>query len=217
MDLREKMLSFVASFVEDIVAEHLGGTERADWDAKELSRAFYGMFGELEFAENETLQDVTERITERALSRYEEQENTFGAELFREIERDILLRSVDSNWMEHIDAMDDLRGSIGLQAYGQRDPVTQYKIVGGELFDEMNRAIRNETVRGLLTVARVVREERRPKVRITSESHGSVSDGSDKKRPVKKTAAEKVGRNDPCPCGSGKKYKKCCGQTGKDE
>ncbi|MBQ6829163.1 MAG: hypothetical protein IJO46_14225, partial [Thermoguttaceae bacterium] len=151
-DLKEKMLSFVQSFVAETVAEHLVG-DRAEWDLKELSRAFYGIFGEIEIAENEDADDVCERLTEVALKRYAEQEETFGSEAFRRIERDLLLMSVDRNWMEHIDVMDDLRGSIGLQAYGQRDPVTQYKIVGGEIFEEMNHAIRNETVRNLLTVS----------------------------------------------------------------
>ncbi len=212
VDLREKMLSFVSSFAEDTVAEHLGGVERTEWNFDELSRAFYGIFGRLECAENESLEDFTARVVSLAVARYEHQEQTFTPEIFRKIEREILLQSVDANWMEHIDAMDDLRGSIGLQAYGQRDPVAQYKIVGGEMFEEMNLAIRNQTVRGILTVARAPVEERKS-VKITSESHGSAADGSAKKVPVRKTASEKVGRNDPCPCGSGKKYKKCCGAS----
>ena len=212
MDLREKMLSFVSSFAADTVAEHLGTTPREEWNLEELSRAFYGIFGRLECAENESLEDFTERVVALAVDRYEQQEQTFTPEIFRKIEREILLQAVDANWMEHIDAMDDLRGSIGLQAYGQRDPVAQYKIIGGDLFEEMNLAIRNRTVRGLLTVARAPAEERKS-VKITSESHGSAADGSAKKAPVRKTAAEKVGRNDPCPCGSGKKYKKCCGAS----
>ncbi|MBQ2731317.1 MAG: preprotein translocase subunit SecA [Clostridia bacterium] len=209
-DLKEKMLSFVQSFVAETVAEHLVG-DRAEWDLKELSRAFYGIFGEIEIAENEDADDVCERLTEVALKRYAEQEETFGSEAFRRIERDLLLMSVDRNWMEHIDVMDDLRGSIGLQAYGQRDPVTQYKIVGGEIFEEMNHAIRNETVRNLLTVSPRKPQTERRAVKITSENRGGAADGSAKQQPVKKKASEKVGRNDPCPCGSGKKYKKCCG------
>ena len=210
VDLRDKMRLFVESFVRETVAEHLGVSDREEWDLDELSRALYGMFGKIECAEGEDEGDLADRLVDAALSRYEAQEETFGAEIFRQVERELLLRIVDSNWMEHIDAMDDLRGSIGLQAYGQRDPVTQYKIVGGEIFEEMNRNIRNETVRAILTVSRAPAQERR-EVKITSESHGSTTDGSAKRQPVKKTAADKVGRNDPCPCGSGKKYKKCCG------
>ncbi|MBQ2252668.1 MAG: preprotein translocase subunit SecA [Clostridia bacterium] len=209
-DLKDKMLSFVQSFVAETVAEHLVG-DRAEWDLKELSRAFYGIFGEIEIAENEDADDVCERLTEAAFMRYAEQEELFGSETFRRVERDLLLMAVDRNWMDHIDMMDDLRGSIGLQAYGQRDPVTQYKIVGGEIFEEMNHAIRNETVRSLLTVSPRKQQTAVRTVKITSENHSSVADGSAKKVPVKKKASEKVGRNDPCPCGSGKKYKKCCG------
>ena len=128
----------------------------------------------------------------------------------REVERVILLKVIDSKWMNHIDDMDQLRESIGLQSYAQKDPVVQYKFLGYDMFEEMTDAIREGTVTGILTV--VIRTEadtkREQQGKITSTS--GATDGSEKKQPVRK--AKKPGRNDPCPCGSGKKYKYCCGK-----
>ena len=133
----------------------------------------------------------------------------------RELERVILLRVVDEFWMDHIDAMQELRQGIGLRAYGQANPVDEYKREGSEMFDAMISAIKEETVRRLLT-ARVRSNEaiKRERVaKITGTSAGT--DGTVKKQPVKKTI--KIGRNDPCPCGSGLKWKKCtCEQYHKD-
>jgi len=114
--------------------------------------------------------------------------------------------------MNHIDAMDDLRSGIYLQAYSQRDPVTAYKIEGSVMFDEMSAAIRHDTASSLMTLYKPEAEPQRKQVAvITNATHGGASDGSIRKKPVRN--AEKVGRNDPCPCGSGKKYKKCCGMN----
>jgi preprotein translocase subunit SecA len=127
-------------------------------------------------------------------------------ENMREAERVILLRVVDQKWMDHIDAMDQLRQGIGLRAYGQRDPVIEYQMEGFEMFEEMIRSIQEETVRILYNIrieARVPQRERVAKP--TGASHGN----SGPKKPVVK--GSKVGRNDPCPCGSGLKYKRCCG------
>lgn len=151
---------------------------------------------------------------------YEEKEqNLFGEETFREVERVVLLRNVDSKWMDHLEAMDSLMDSIGLQAYAQRNPISEYRIAGADLFDEMVTMIRDDTVRMLLSVMPRPQTMKREQI-IQPVSAGFVGAGDRtlKKKPVVKKAAEKVGRNDPCPCGSGKKYKKCCGAgTIKDE
>jgi preprotein translocase subunit SecA len=129
----------------------------------------------------------------------------------RELEKQILLRNVDRQWMDHIDAMDQLRRGIGLRAYGQTDPVVAYRNIGSEMFDGMNDDIRESTARQILTVMIKSQEDtkREQTAKITATS-GS-SDGTDKKQPVRKK--EKTKPNDPCPCGSGKKYKNCCGNV----
>ena len=131
----------------------------------------------------------------------------------RELEKQILLRNVDRQWMDHIDAMDQLRRGIGLRAYGQTDPVVAYRNVGSEMFDGMNEAIREDTARQILTVMIKSQEDtkREQTAKITATS--GATDGSDKKQPVRKK--EKSKPNDPCPCGSGKKYKNCCGDVRK--
>ena len=130
-----------------------------------------------------------------------------GKSAMRELERVILLRVVDEFWMDHIDAMTELRQGIGLRAYGQSDPVVEYKREGFDMFEQMINAIQEETLRRLFTVRLKTNEElRRERVaKVTGQSGGA--DGTVKKQPVKKAA--KIGRNDPCPCGSGLKWKKC--------
>lgn len=155
-------------------------------------------------------QDLKDELLERAHAMYEEREKLFGEEIMRELERVILLRVVDQKWMDHIDAMDELRQGIYLRAYGQLDPVVEYRREGFEMFDEMVSAIREDTMRLMLTV-QVRREEEPQREQVaqpTTASHGD--DSEEKKKPVK--VAKKPGRNDPCPCGSGLKYKKCCGK-----
>ena len=142
-------------------------------------------------------------------------EDEDGLPIMRALERMVLLRNVDDRWMEHIDAMEELKRGIGLRAYGQTDPVIAYRAESFDMFDEMTEAIREDTVRQVLTV--VVRSEqetrREQSVQITAMSGAGAGDGSEKRRPVRK--AKKVGPNDPCPCGSGKKFKKCCGDPTK--
>ena len=141
-------------------------------------------------------------------------EKLFGEEVFREVERAILLRNVDTAWMDHIDAMDELKSTIGLQAYAQRDPIIEYRIVGGEAFEAMVNDIRENTVRTLLSIVPRPREEVE-RVQVANPlQDGFEGQG---KRPAKKVTvvrreAPKTGRNDPCPCGSGEKYKNCCGR-----
>ena len=143
------------------------------------------------------------------MARYAEQEKLFGDRM-RQFEREVLLMTLDSLWMDHIDAMDDVRDGIGMQAYAQRNPVTEFKLVSSDAFDDMIEDIRETTVRRILGF--------RPQTRIvhTDERKMSTSAGTDKtvkKKPIVKK--NKVGPNDPCPCGSGQKYKKCCGKPGK--
>ena len=123
----------------------------------------------------------------------------------------MLLRSVDIKWIDHLEAMDDLKGSVGLNAYAQRNPINEYRILSADLFDEMVASIRESTVRAVLSVQPRKQEVKRVEVaKVTGEGFVG-GQAAQKKKPVVVKKTERVGRNDPCPCGSGKKYKKCCG------
>lgn len=151
-------------------------------------------------------------LCERAESIYAQQETLFG-ENIRELERVALLRAVDTNWINHLDAMDDLRDGVGLNAYAQRNPLTEYRIQAGNMFDDMIEKIRLDTVRMTL-FAKPMQEIRRAEVISKQRNAELAGVGGEKttKKPVVRRASERVGRNDPCPCGSGKKYKQCCGK-----
>ena len=151
---------------------------------------------------------LKQQLKEEAVKLYEAKEAEFPEpEAIRELERVILLKVIDRKWMDHIDDMDQLRQGVGLQAYGQRDPLVEYKMSGYEMFDEMTQNIREETVRLLFHVRVEQKVEREQVAKVT----GTNKDDSVAKGPVKREAA-KVYPNDPCPCGSGKKYKQCCGR-----
>ncbi|HHX74401.1 MAG TPA: preprotein translocase subunit SecA, partial [Firmicutes bacterium] len=150
-------------------------------------------------------EEIREHLLQAVLAAYEERERKFGEENMREVERAAILRAVDTKWMIHIDAMDMLRHEIGLRAYGQRDPLVEYKYEAKNMFDQMIHDIREDAVRMLYRV-QLVGTLQRQAVAITNDT--SPGDAAPR-RPVR---SEKIGRNDPCPCGSGKKYKKCCGK-----
>ena len=158
--------------------------------------------------EHEGRKALVEKIVEIGKQVYEAKEQRLGPENFRQLERFILLRTVDEKWMEHLDAMDDLRDGVGLRAYGQKDPLVEYKMEAMEMFNDMIASIQADTVRRLFTVevARAPQQRRR----VIEVSAQGVSSSGGAPEPVK--AGKKVGRNDPCPCGSGKKYKFCCGR-----
>lgn len=171
-----------------------------------------GAIDDLNFAEM-TSSEALEATYERLLALYTEKEEFIGSERMREVERVILLQSVDNHWIDHIDAMDQLRQGIGLRAIGQIDPVIAYKMEGFDMFDEMNKLIREDTVSYLFNIQIEVPVERKAVVDVDNIESPDM-DGVDRK-PSKSTpehAEEKIGRNDLCPCGSGKKYKNCCGK-----
>ncbi len=222
--LREKMISMITSTLEDAVDAYLHEADVSLWDVAGLRAKYLGLLcKEGDFADIGTdaqseREKIREVLLERAMALYNEKEkNVFGEENFREVERVVLLRNVDQKWMDHLEAMDSLMESIGLQAYAQPNPISEYRIVGSDLFDEMVTMIRDDTARMLLSVMPRPQEMKREQV-ASPVSAGLAGDGTLKKKPVVKKASEKVGRNDPCPCGSGKKYKKCCGAgSGNDE
>ena len=214
LDLKEKIRNMISATINNAVNSFMSGDNASEWNLEELKKYFYGTLCRADdFSDNEaplTQASVIDLLEERADELYAQKEELFGSEQMREVERVILLKAVDMHWMDHIDAMDDLKGSVGLHAYAQRDPLKEYQIQGGDMFDEMNNAICEDTARGVLSVVPRVREIKRETVaKVTNTGFVGASGEQSVKKPIRK--GEKVGRNDPCPCGSGKKYKKCCG------
>ena len=173
---------------------------------------------------NVSVQDVISELQEKVLNKYEEKVAEIGEEI-KELERFVILKVVDNKWMDHIDAMDSLKNGIGLRAYGQKDPVIQYRIEGGNMFDEMISSIKLDVTKILLHIVKKERKlERESNIRVTAEgldrsaievgeSAPKANSASDTKPQPIVNNGPKVGRNDPCPCGSGKKYKQCCGKN----
>jgi len=215
-DLRETIAKMVESAISDGVSRYiLDDEEKENWNLQGLRVHFGGwLCSDSDFRyEGEELdrtkkQDIIDTLISRAKERLAAREEEIGSEFMRELERVVLLKNVDTKWMDHIDAMDELKRGIGLQALAQRDPVVEYRVVGSDMFDEMVSSIKEDTVKMLLTV-RVRKEEAPQREQVAKPGETAGSDGTLKKEPVR---VKKVGRNDPCPCGSGKKYKHCCGR-----
>jgi len=213
-DLQENMMNMLQGVISSTVADCLGetGGVLSDEGGKEILSRMGGIYfaKDTQLPENGTdAQEVIDCLYEKAVATYQAKEAQYGSGMMRELERVVMLRVVDEYWMDNIDAMDDLKQGIGLRAYGQHDPVIAYKEEGYEMFQAMITAIREETVRRLFTVQlRPAQEVKRVKVAKETGVSGT-AEATVKKQPVRK-AANKVGPNDPCPCGSGKKYKKCC-------
>ena len=216
-NLKEYIMNMLRDSITDTVGIYLNDSDDHDtWNLTGLRDHFLGYItdeNDLNF-EGQDLgmvekSDITKQLIDKATKRYEEREEKFGSEIMRELERVVLLRNVDSKWMDHIDAMEELRQGISLRSIGQRDPVVEYRLEGFDMFDEMIASIREDTIKMMLTVQiRTEEEPQREQVaKPTVESRGD-GNRSVKKMPVRK---QKVGDNEPCPCGSGKKYKKCCG------
>ncbi|MBR6939234.1 MAG: preprotein translocase subunit SecA [Clostridia bacterium] len=194
---------------------------KKEWNIEGLREKFRGwLMTDDDFTDEIPSKSVIIEILEkRAEELYAEKEKEFGEDengniIMRELERQILLRNVDKYWMDHIDAMDQLRKGIGLRAYGQTDPVVAYREVGSDMFDSMNIDIREDTARQILTAVVKRKEDTERKQVATITSTSGSSDDTIKKQP-KRNTEKKIGPNDPCPCGSGKKYKKCCGSVNK--
>ncbi|MDO5550931.1 MAG: preprotein translocase subunit SecA, partial [Lachnospiraceae bacterium] len=213
-NMRDVILKMVTDIVENAVDMSISDEAGQDgWDLKELNSLLLPVIPLKPIAMTDELKSMKKNelkhmLKEQAIKLYEAKEAEFPeAEQMREIERVILLKVIDNKWMAHIDDMDQLREGIGLQAYGQRDPVVEYKMNAFEMFDGMTAAIREETVRILFHVRVEQKVEREPAAKVT----GTNKDDSAARAP-KKRDAQKIYPNDPCPCGSGKKYKQCCGR-----
>ncbi|GAA3645153.1 preprotein translocase subunit SecA [Asaccharospora irregularis] len=209
-NLKEQIEGMIHSIIEEGVNAYFIETGFNEEGFKEYMYHQFMPKGSIEIPDIEKLNqsEIVEKVYEIAMKIYGAKEELVGSERMREVERVILLQSVDSHWMDHIDAMDQLRQGIGLRAIGQQDPVVAYKIEGFDMFDEMTKHIQEDTVKYLFNITVEAPVERKQVVDLEKIS-SSASDEPENKT-VRKD--EQVGRNDECPCGSGKKYKKCCGK-----
>ncbi len=214
-NLRENILSMLRSKIESTVID-AGRDENAGQVMERELEGIYFPKGTVSrmLADEADQATVADSLYQRAVQTYEEKENAIGEATMRELERVVMLRVVDEYWMDNLEAMDDLKQGIGLRAYGQHDPVVEFKNEGYELFQAMITAIREETVRRMFLVRLAPKQEVK-RERVAKETGTAAAVNAEiKKQPVR-NAAKKVGPNDPCPCGSGKKYKKCCMQKDK--
>jgi len=216
-NVRESIIKMIGGSISDNVIMYCSDAEHEQWNLDGLRNYYRGwLCSDEDFRYSAQELEDTERdeiiamLTERAMKIYDAKEQKYGDTLMREIERVMLLQTVDRYWMDHIDNMDELRRGIHLRAIGQHDPVVVYRNEGFEMFEQMVAAIREDTARAMLTVE--LRSQQEPERKQVAKETGTSADGTDKKQPIRKKASEKVGRNDPCPCGSGKKYKQCCGR-----
>ncbi len=213
-DMKEYIQKMLEETIEANVNAYITGDDKDSWNFEGLRDHYMGWlttaddfrFDRVEL-ENTEREYIVKMLTERAKELYAAREADFGSKLMREIERVMLLRMVDTKWMDHIDAMEELKKGISLRAYAQKDPVVEYRIEGFDMFDEMIASIQEDTVRLCLTVQ--IRREEEPKREQVAKP---IEPASDKTDTTSRTVKKKPGRNDPCPCGSGKKYKKCCGK-----
>ena len=218
IDLTDKIISMLETNINENVKFFLSGENKSDWNVTGLKEKYKGwLTKEDDFEDVDTLspEEVIDILTERGKTILEEKKAILGDEMFADFERMVLLRNVDMLWMDHIDAMDDLKQGIHLRSYAQQDPVVAFRIESYDMFDEMTASIRENTVKDLLIYMprRESDVERKAIVKVTATSTGG--DDTVKAEPVRK--GRKIGPNDPCPCGSGKKYKKCCGAPGAEK
>ena len=220
-NIKEHLIKMARSVCDDACDAVLTGDDPQHWDLTMLAASFPGnlLTKEEQNPSDEQRkhlkrESVADLLFDRIQTLYELSEKENTPDIMREVERVVLLRTVDRYWMDHIDAMEELKRGVSLRAYGNRDPVVEYKFEGAEMFDAMISDIKRDTVQQVLFV-RVRQDEnalqRRAVARISSEGTEEQMSSPGKRKPVVKSAAQKVGPNDPCPCGSGKKYKKCCG------
>lgn len=220
-DLKPKILHMAEEVAETLVNSYISGTEHGT----ELNRAGLALDVKNVFdidalsslGEGKAASDVIAELKEKALAHYEKKEAEIGSNELRELERVVMLKVVDDKWMNHIDNMDELKDGIGLRAYGQKDPVVQYRMEGFEMFDQMISDVKHDVVKLLMHIEKKENAQRVSTVKITSEGlEGPKTQGTPNVAPSKPAPARnngpQVGRNDPCPCGSGKKYKNCCGK-----
>ncbi len=215
-NMRDVIYNMINEDAEEIINRNINeDAYPSEWDMKSLNQELEDIFPmeKIVLSEDElkhmSKKDLVQKVKEIVNKLYEEKETEFPEpEMIREAERVILLKVIDRKWMDHIDDMEQMRQGIGLRALGQRDPLVEYKFIGFDMFNEMTAGIRQETVKALLHLRVEQKVEREEVAKVT----GTNKDDSSVKEPIKRKSA-KIGRNDPCPCGSGLKYKQCCGKN----
>ena len=222
-NIHDNILNMINSVTEEIVSNYISDS---DFNKEGFMQEIKTIFGitTLDSINNSKVsaQKVIDELKEKVLEKYNKKAEEIGQEQLQEVERVVMLKVVDQKWMDHIDAMDELKDGIGLRAYGQKDPVVQYRIEGFDMFDQMVNDIKTDVVKILLNINRVQNLERKESIRITKQGLQEATENIRKDMPKESKEvthtpivnnAPKVGRNDPCPCGSGKKYKNCCGKN----
>ena len=210
VDMDATIRKMITDSIAENVTLYCADSVPENWNVAGLTAKYAWLLGEADLPDCRKTADVTAFLTDTALSRLDRMEEEYGKERLTKLEHKVLIMNVDLLWMDHIDAMDQLKRGIGLRAYAQHDPVVAYRQEGFEMFEEMTASIRENTAQMLLTAVLRSEEDLKRTQTVTITSTSGASDGTEKKQPVKK--GKKVGRNDPCPCGSGKKYKQCCGR-----
>ena len=216
-DLKDKIHSMIEGTLDDAVDSYLHEDNIEQWDIEGLKAKYMGLlcttddFKDIGSDLAAARENIRKTLKDRANELYAKKEEVFGSDKMREIERIVLLQNVDKKWMDHLESMDSLMEMIGLQAYAQRNPISEYRLVGADLFDEMITNIRDDTARMIMSVMPKPQVELK-RVEVAKPVAANYSDSSPKQvnKPIV-NKVQKVGRNDPCPCGSGKKFKKCCG------
>ena len=217
LDLTETIGKMLDTNIEETVLNYFNGETKDDWNIDGLREKYKSWLiaddDDFKDKENLTVADTIELLQSRGHKRLEEKAKVLGDDFFQEFERMVLLRNVDTHWMDHIDAMEDLKKGIHLRSYAQRDPVVAFRVESYDMFDEMTREIREDTAKMMLTLMPVHKSDvqRKAVAHVTSTS----DDKNENVKAVTVRKEKKIGPNDPCPCGSGLKYKKCCGSPAK--
>ncbi len=222
-NIHDNIINMIESVAEETVLSHISDSEFNKEGLLQDTKTIFGV-SSLESLDSNNIneQKIIEELKNKAFDNYAKKAEEIGEEQLSELERVVMLKVVDQKWMDHIDAMDELKDGIGLRAYGQKDPVVQYRIEGFDMFDQMVNDIKNDVVKILLNINRVQKLERKQTVKITKQGLQEAAESL--RGDIPKESKEvthtpvvnngpKVGRNDPCPCGSGKKYKNCCGKN----
>lgn len=221
-DMRERLHEWMDKAVQQLVDKHCDEKlHRDEWDYTGLLEAFHDLLAgdtglTVESLQGQSKADIQQLLNEKIRAAYDARENTIGAERLRELERMVMLHLMDSKWMDHLRNMDDLREGIGLRAYAQKDPLLEYKFEGFEMFQALVTSLQEDVLRYLFRVQLIDEEEQARRQRAEQERaqkllEAQTNRDSGDAPQQRRVAAKKPGRNDPCPCGSGKKYKKCCG------
>ena len=220
-NINENILNMISSLAEEVISSY--ATSEEEINIESLNTEIMNIFGiDMNDFIKENIKDsnaIIEELQKQATEKYTQKEQEIGNDELRELERVVMLKVVDQKWMDHIDAMEELKNGIGLRAYGQQDPVVKYRIEGMDMFEEMVFDIKHDVVKMLMNLRKQEEVKREEAAKITGaalQAINSLDNGEQMKSEVNRTVVNdgpKVGRNDPCPCGSGKKYKNCCGKN----